>query len=174
MISGAVLSGGRSSRMGSDKAFLLVSGTPLAARTATTLANGGCAPVRIVGRNPRLAELGFELISDSESLDFHPLFGVCAALAAASEPLVFIAPCDVVNLESSHVEALIAFGAPCVAEVNGSIHPLVAVLPQSMQAQALEFAQANRSARDFVANLPSVSLPPPTLRDVNQLSDLTR
>jgi len=160
--------------MGSDKAFLLVSGIPLAARTATTLANGGCAPVRIVGRNPRLADLGFELVSDSESLDFHPLFGVSAALAAAPTDLVFIAPCDVINLESSHVKALIAFGAPCVAEVDGCIHPLVAVLPQAMHAQALEFAQAHKAAREFVTSLPSVSLPPPTLRDVNQLNDLTR
>ena len=174
VISGAVLAGGRSSRMGSDKAFLLISGVPMATRTATALVNGGCHPVRIIGRHPRLANLGFEMVSDAESLDFHPLIGVSTALGSASTPLVLVAPCDVINLAPIHVQTLIEFGAPCVAEVDGNLHPLIAVLPTTMQTRATQFAEAHRSARDFVEHLPTITLPPPPLRDINHPRDLTR
>ena len=46
---GAVLTGGRSSRMGQDKATLPVDGVPMAARVAGALRRAGAEPVLAVG-----------------------------------------------------------------------------------------------------------------------------
>ena len=46
---GAVLTGGRSSRMGRDKATLPVDGVPMAARVADALRRAGAEPVLAVG-----------------------------------------------------------------------------------------------------------------------------
>ena len=49
MTTGAVLCGGASRRMGTDKALVEVDGVPMAERVAGALHAGGCAPVVFVG-----------------------------------------------------------------------------------------------------------------------------
>ena len=49
---GAVLCGGSSRRMGTDKALLEIDGVPLAERVAGVLEAAGCAPVVFVGGEP--------------------------------------------------------------------------------------------------------------------------
>ena len=49
MTAGAVLCGGRSSRMGTDKAFVELAGVAMVQRVAAALATAGCAPVVLVG-----------------------------------------------------------------------------------------------------------------------------
>ena len=81
MTPGFVLAGGRSRRMGRDKALLSVAGVPMALRVARALADGGCRPVTLIGRQPALAGLGLPVLAEARPDGArHPLWGVAAAL----------------------------------------------------------------------------------------------
>ena len=65
MLTGAVLTGGASRRMGRNKALVEVGGTPMALLVADTLSAAGCEPVVLVGGDPaRLAALGLRVVPD--------------------------------------------------------------------------------------------------------------
>jgi molybdopterin-guanine dinucleotide biosynthesis protein A len=85
---GCVLAGGRSSRMGRDKATLQVHGRPLIDRALEQLRTAGCQPV-IAGPRPDLETYAPVLP------DLHPgcgpLSGIEAALTAASFPAAALA-----------------------------------------------------------------------------------
>lgn len=172
-IVGAVLAGGRSTRMGRDKSLILVDGQPLAARTAAILASCGCETVYIVGRQVALRSLDWPVIVDNGP-HHHPLFGVAAALSGHQEGLVLVAPCDIVNLSVDHVLTLIRHGGSCVGMSAGRVHPLLAIYPGSYAQKAEELATQNAPAMALCDNLQRVSLPLPELRDANQKTDLPR
>lgn len=76
---GYVVAGGRSSRMGSDKARLPWGGTTLIEHACARL-RGACGEVRLLtGATPRYAELGLPIDLDA-LLDAGPLAGVLAGL----------------------------------------------------------------------------------------------
>jgi molybdopterin-guanine dinucleotide biosynthesis protein A len=174
VIPGVVLAGGRSTRMGRDKALVQIDGVPMALRVASLLVNSGCSPVQVAGRQSALHQLGVKVIPDPPSQAHHPLLGVASALGTFSSELVLFAPCDLVNLEIGHIKRLLSEQRACVATVDGQVHPLFAVIPVHMQDRAAEFARAGRSARDFVSALPKVELPSPNLNDANRPMDLPR
>lgn len=94
VFSGAVLAGGRSRRMGQDKAFVEVDGVPMVERVAAALREVGAAEIRITGGDQdRLEALGLIVDPDAE-----PHAGPLAALIASLEqgrhdPVVVLA-CD--------------------------------------------------------------------------------
>ena len=98
---GAVLAGGASSRMGTDKAFIEIEGEPMVARAAGALRAAGAAPVLVVGGDhSRLSALGLDHVPDRHPGQ-GPLGGVITALGAL-DPLggsgpdaVVTLPCDV-------------------------------------------------------------------------------
>ena len=174
MIGGAVLCGGRSSRMGNDKAFVDLNGVQLAVRTATVLAEAGCTSVVLTGRQPALARLGLPVVADADVGFHHPLLGVSAALRNATTSLVLFAPCDVINLRPSHLEPLLGHGGPCVTVHRSQVHPLLCVIAADQAERALQFARDGRSAKDFVFELPRIDVPLPALTDANSPEDLAR
>jgi molybdopterin-guanine dinucleotide biosynthesis protein A len=85
-VSGAVLVGGSSRRMGEDKALLPVDGVPMAVRVVAALEAGGCREVVLVGGDvdTRLV-LGRRHIGDPPHLlGRGPIAGVVAALDDAA------------------------------------------------------------------------------------------
>ena len=94
---GFVLAGGRSSRMGTDKAQLLLHGQPLAAHALATLRLAGLA-ASFAGGHPSLATLA-PLIEDS--LRLGPLSGICAALASTQSDCSLFLPVDLPLLPPS-------------------------------------------------------------------------
>ena len=172
-IAGAVLAGGRSRRMGRDKALIIVDGETLAERTASILSAGGCDPVHIVGRQPALQKMSWPVITETGTAH-HPLLGVCAALTANPDRLVLVAPCDIVNLSVAHITPLLRHGSPCVAEADGRTHPLLAVFPGSYAQRAADLAARGAPAMALCEGLERVTLVPPVLIDANQTTDLPR
>jgi molybdopterin-guanine dinucleotide biosynthesis protein A len=159
--------------MGRDKATTPVDGVPMATRTAIILRQAGCADVHLVGRAHDLQSLGFPVIQEPQG-GHHPLFGVAAVLRQTAAVQVLFAPCDLINLSTGHVQALLAVKGPCVAICDGQVHPLLAVLPASLHLQAQRLAEAGAPARALVEGLPQVVLPPPRLIDANTPADLAR
>ncbi len=172
-INAAVLSGGRSTRMGRDKAILPIEGIPMALRVAAILKGGGCEEVHLVGRQQALAQLGLPLIVDTTS-KYHPLLGVAAALGQISGELVLIAPCDLINIERQHVQELVRFGRPCVAISDGQLHPLFAIISTQWASKAYELAQNGAPAMALTGSLPKIELPREALFDANTPVDLPR
>lgn len=90
-VGGYVLAGGRSSRMGRDKALLLLAGKPLVEHAVTKLQRL-CAKVSVLSGNPELAEYG-PLVSDNFG-GSGPLGGIEAALLGSEFAWNLILPVD--------------------------------------------------------------------------------
>lgn len=94
---GVVLCGGTSRRMGRDKALLEVDGVPMAIRVASAIRAAGASEVFAVGGDATaLADLGLDVRPDLWPGE-GPLPATITALEAASESLVLITSCDLLN-----------------------------------------------------------------------------
>ncbi|MET0580139.1 MAG: NTP transferase domain-containing protein, partial [Ilumatobacteraceae bacterium] len=80
MTAGAVLTGGSSRRMGTDKAFVEVDGVPMAERVAAALSGGGCSPVSYVGGDVALLARFGRTVHADRFPGAGPLGGVLTAL----------------------------------------------------------------------------------------------
>ena len=131
-----ILSGGKSSRMGSDKAFLELGGKPLIAR-AVEMVREVADQVRIVGDPQKFAAFA-PTVSDI-FVDRGPLGGIHAALASGIAELNLILAVDLPFLNSRLLKYLLAEAEASHATVtvpcsNHYYQPLCAVY-------RLEFAE---------------------------------
>lgn len=119
-MAGAVLVGGASRRMGTDKAFIEIDGRPMVVGAVAALGQAGADPVVVVGGDPaRLASLGLRRIDDRFPGE-GPAQAVAAALAhLASAEIVVVLSCDLVaphpGAIRTVVDALVAEPAAVVA-----------------------------------------------------------
>lgn len=106
---GAVLAGGRSRRMGTDKAFVEVHGRPLVTVAANALRAAGADPVLAVGGDrAALRALGLSVVDDRWPGD-GPLGGIITALESTpSSNLVVVLSCDLVAASPGAVGAVVA------------------------------------------------------------------
>ncbi len=117
---GWVLAGGRSSRMGREKALLEIDGQPLVSR-ALRLLHPLCSSVAIVGPPERYQQLGFTVMAD-ERPEIGPLGGILTALAHSEVDRNLVVACDLPYLSAEWLRYLIGRAAQSSARV---------VLPQS-------------------------------------------
>lgn len=128
---GFVLAGGRSSRMGRDKALLACGSRPLIEDVAAKL-SAVVGSIALVGSPERYGGFGFDRLPDLRT-GCGPLGGIEAALAAGRGEYNVVAACDMPNLRESWIRDLFhasnETGALCTAvrDVTGKIHPLCAV-----------------------------------------------
>jgi molybdopterin-guanine dinucleotide biosynthesis protein A len=123
---GYVLAGGRSSRMGRDKALLLKQGLPLASWVATAAAET-TGSATLVGDPARYTELGFRVIPDRFPGE-GPLGGILTALQDSSAGWNLVLACDMPRVNAALLQKLLgaAFGfeGDAVIPVTGSSNPL--------------------------------------------------
>ena len=127
--SGFVLAGGRSRRMGTDKAFLEFRGRSLLARSLDLL-RALTTEVRIVGPGEKFAAYG-PVIEDVYP-GRGPLAGIHAALTASTTELNLILAVDLPLVTEALLRFLIEQAAACAATVTvpriaGGYQPLCAV-----------------------------------------------
>jgi molybdopterin-guanine dinucleotide biosynthesis protein A len=132
-MSGLVLAGGASRRMGRDKAQIVLEGEPLAVRAFRTLAKVCSDVVVASGDGHRLDHLGLPQVADLIP-DAGPLSGVAAGLETARHDLVAVVAVDMPSA-SPAVLALLAGlwqgEAAVVPVVQGRWEPLHAVWARS-------------------------------------------
>jgi molybdenum cofactor guanylyltransferase len=131
---GFVLAGGRSSRMGRDKALVRLAGRPLIEHALGILRNAGLSTA-IAGGQPALAAFA-PLIEEAHSGE-GPLSGICAALASTSARWAVFLPVDLPLPPASLLGYLLRHagltGSPVtVASVNGFVETFPAVLDPSI------------------------------------------
>jgi molybdopterin-guanine dinucleotide biosynthesis protein A len=154
-LSGWILVGGASTRMGRDKALIEIGGRPLALLAAEALA-GVCESVSLVGDPDRYNALGLPVISDRQR-GAGPLSGIEAALGASHSEWNLIAACDMPSLDASLLRELARAAADDAAipqYPDGSIEPLCAVYHRRCHAAAIgALAEGLRRITDFIARL---------------------
>jgi molybdopterin-guanine dinucleotide biosynthesis protein A len=147
--SAVILAGGKSSRMGRDKARLEVDGEPLLARQIQLMRAIGAREIFISGRaDGDYAEFGCPVVRD-EWPGAGPLAGMAAALAAVAAPLLLVLAVDMPHMKGECLQWLLAgctetTGA--IPRVNGQSEPLAAFYPKTVCDLLPEFSAANRAA----------------------------
>jgi len=128
-----ILAGGRSTRMGTDKAFVSLNGRTLLARVLNT-ARSVTSNVRIVGDAGRFSP--FAPVVEDIFPGCGPLGGIHAALRASDAELNFILAVDIALAPPALLECLIrrardSAAAVTVPRAAGRLQPLCAVYRRS-------------------------------------------
>lgn len=132
--SAAILAGGKSSRMGTNKAFLEVGGSGMLGRTAGLLRPLVDELFLVGDDDAPYSGLGLPVICD-----VHPgcgaAGGIHAALRHAAHPLVLCIACDMPHIERGVVELLLNSVRPgddaVLPRIGGWPEPLLAVYSRS-------------------------------------------
>lgn len=131
---GFILAGGKSRRMGENKAFLLLEGKTFLERVQEALAEFDQIYLS-VDRREAYEHTGLTLVADRYP-DRGPIGGICTGLLLCPEPALFVAACDMPYLDQNTVEILLnAYqreGKTVVAKTGKRIHPLLGVYPREV------------------------------------------
>jgi molybdopterin-guanine dinucleotide biosynthesis protein A/rhodanese-related sulfurtransferase len=181
---GAVLCGGRSSRMGVDKAFLVVDGRPLVVTVTAALRGAGAGAVRAVGGDAaNLIGLGIDPVEDRWPGD-GPLGGIATALGRAGRfDLVAVLACDLPGATAAGVRRIVTAldAAPlagvAVPVVDGRREPLFAAWRPSVAAPVVTrlFRAGERAVHrvlDAAGAVEVTGFDPAEVRNVNRPADL--
>ncbi len=155
MPAGIVLAGGRSSRMGTPKAWLDWHGSTLLRRACGIVARGTGGPVVVV-RAPgqELPELpdGVRVVEDARE-GRGPLQGILAGLQAVDSDVAFVASVDLPLLHPRFVAAVCrgADGADAaVPHIGGFRQPLAAAYRPALAPLVAELVEAGRMKPAFL------------------------
>ena len=145
-----VLAGGKSSRMGTDKAFLLLEGQTLVQR-ALELARSVTDDVRIVGARDKFA--AFAPVLEDEYAERGPLGGIHAALSSTSSDFNLMLAVDLPFLQARFLqyladEARVANAVVTVPKAAGGLQPLCAVYRREFGPVAEQALNAGRNKID--------------------------
>lgn len=173
MISGIVLAGGASTRMGAFKPLLPFRGRPLLAHAIDAL-RPHCADILVMA-GPRAAEVsrvaeGARVLADPGE---GPHVALRLAAQAARHPAILVVPADSPFVAGA-LPALVEAGPNAVVRDGEGVNPLIAFYDRAQLQEA--FASPVRSLQEVAAKLRSrhVTAPAGALRDADTPSDLSR
>lgn len=151
--SAVILAGGKSKRMGQDKAWLSLGGKPLVARQIELVRNLGAAEIFISGRaEADYSKLGCPVLTDHFQ-DAGPLAGIEAALRASSTPLMLVLAVDLARMNPARLQMLLSScteNCGAVPRLRAGVEPLAAVYPRSALSLATQLLEGQSyAARRF-------------------------
>jgi molybdenum cofactor guanylyltransferase len=130
--SAALFVGGRSSRMGRDKAFLEIDGIPLWQRQLQTLRELGPSEIFLAGpARHEWVESGLEIISDAAP-NAGPLGGLVAVLRRCKNTQLLVLAIDLPNMTAEFFKELLEMcpmNCGVIPERNERFEPLAAIYP---------------------------------------------
>lgn len=155
---GVVLAGGRSTRMGRDKALLDWHGRPLIEHQIALLHASGLQTVHVSGERP-----GYAGVPDAQA-DAGPIGGLAGIAAASADALLLVIPVDMPRLRPALLQRLreAHSDAGCV-RFGGHVLPmrlrLDASLRRALSALLAEVEPGRRSLRALQQRVGLVELP---------------
>jgi molybdopterin-guanine dinucleotide biosynthesis protein A len=153
VIVGAILAGGRGSRLGGRKALAELGGRPLVSRVVGVVGAAGLEPVVVAKPDTELPRLDCRLLTEP-SEPRHPLTGLTTVLAASAGRGVIAIGCDMPLVPRRLLTWLAELDSELtVCEVNGRLEPLLARYPPSAAPQLTESLDRGDAMRDAVAAL---------------------
>ena len=181
-----LLAGGRSTRMGRDKAGVILDGTPLWQRQLATLRAANPHELLISGRSDGpYAGAGLEIAPD-ETPGLGPLGGIATALRRMQCERLLVLAVDLPAMTADFLRDLLEGCEPAmgvVPRLDGKFEPLAAVYPRACLAVAEEcLLGEDRSMQRFVrrglaaGQLLARDIPPAArdlFRNVNTPADVT-
>jgi molybdopterin-guanine dinucleotide biosynthesis protein A len=125
---GFITAGGRSSRMGQDKAWLQLGGRAMIEHVIDALAP--VSSVTIIADNPRYLRLGLPVVSDHNS-GVGPLEAIRTAMSHATTSRIVLVGCDLPFVTSELFKRLLSISGSDAATVpvgpDGRLEPLCAI-----------------------------------------------
>ena len=143
-----ILAGGRSDRMGRDKALVEFEGKPLIWHALELLRSLDFEP-HVAGARSDLSSFAPVLPDDSSLPGCGPLSGICAALRSITSRFALFLPVDMPLIPSSLIEYLlhhaeVTESAVTIASLSGFLETFPVVLDRA----AAPFLQASLESRD--------------------------
>jgi molybdenum cofactor guanylyltransferase len=149
---GAVLAGGRATRMGGAKAGAELRGRPLIEYPLAAMEEAGIAACVLAKRDTALPALPVPLWLEPDA-PAHPFCGVVAAIEQAGGPVV-VCGCDVPFVRAKLLRHLADSKAPLVVpRFGGRLHPLLARYGPELLEPLREALAAERPLQAVVAEL---------------------
>ena len=177
------MTGGRSTRMGRDKALVAVGEIPMALRVARAMLEAGATETFFVGGDAAtLGSLALRVIADPTPHE-GPLAGIIGALREAGEKVVVVTACDMPWIRPEHVSALVdslhdfdVVMSACEGQVQplhaawkrASLDELVAAFHSGERSPLRAIRDMNSSIVDLGAGAWSIDLD--TMADVEAVS----
>ena len=144
-ITGIILAGGKSSRMGTDKGFLSLNDKPFIQYSIDVL-KPLVSEIIIVSDNSKYDVFGLKRINDVTK-NAGPVAGICTGLEASSTDYNLILSCDIPLINSEILQQLINgiddTSEIIQAESNGKSMPLIAIYKKQVTNTFNEFLQAD-------------------------------
>jgi molybdenum cofactor guanylyltransferase len=181
---GAVMAGGRGTRIGAPKASLELGGRPLLERPLAALADAAIEAVVVAKRETPLPAIAVEVWREPDE-PAHPLCGIVAALEQAAGKPVLACGCDMPFVSARLLTELATReGRLVVPRSDGRLHPLLARYDPAVL-EALRMALDERRPLQAVVarleptviegqELQSLGDPALLLFNVNEPDDLRR
>lgn len=174
-LTGIILAGGRSSRMGANKALLTIDGQNLAQRLVARL-TPICDQVIVVANDPApYRELGLPVVADIIR-GRGPLGGIHAGLSSSTTPYSFAVACDMPFASTALAEYMFrqAAGNDVVVPVHaGGLEPLHALYSRACL-PAIEARLAHGSDVRIIAFFPDVAVRTVSEAEIRQFGDPER
>jgi molybdopterin-guanine dinucleotide biosynthesis protein A len=152
---GVILAGGRSARMGSDKALVDLNGRPMFRWVAAALEAADCRVVVAGGRQlndlPGYPDLAGSVVG--------PLAGLLSTSRIAANASVVLAATDHPLLRSETVAALLDLEAPIVVPVDDGIAQVTCAVYRPVQIGGDMLAEAD-SIQDLITRVPARRVAP--------------
>lgn len=141
--SAVLLAGGKSSRMGCDKAFLQIGDETLWRRQLDLLEELALDRIFIAG--PACDEwCDYEILRDA-SEDTGPIGGLTSAFRACATPWLLALAVDLPKMTGAFLQSLLIEAGGIVPLLNGRFEPLVAIYPKA----ALSIAETHLSSGEY-------------------------
>ena len=154
-ITGIVLAGGRSRRMGGvDKGLVKFRGKPMAQHVVEALQPGVNSLLINANRNSdKYAALGFPVVADLFEGYLGPLAGMATGMSAATTPYVVTAPCDCPLVGAGLVERLYQAVSEEKAQIGVAHdgerpHPVFALIKRDLLTDLLAYLESGERKID--------------------------
>ncbi len=106
-VTGIIMAGGKSSRMGEDKGLMIYKGNPMISYPLSVL-QGICGEIIISTNNIEYSRFGYRLIDDAIK-GIGPIGGLYSSLMASKNEWNLVVACDMPFVSESFLRELIAF-----------------------------------------------------------------
>lgn len=133
-ITGVILAGGKSSRMGFDKGLAMLNGTPMIQHIIAVIEKLGLELI-IISNNPAYKDFGYPVYEDVIP-EKGPAGGILTALEYSTTDVNLILSCDAPYINSEVLNALISQSGNSditIAEHEGIEYPLIGVYRMSIK-----------------------------------------
>jgi molybdopterin-guanine dinucleotide biosynthesis protein A len=131
-VTGIILAGGKSSRMGSDKGLMIVNGKPMVEYIIEELQSLDI-PVIIVANNPEYEKFGIPVFTDSIK-NKGPMAGIYTGLLHSSTESNVVLSCDIPKVSAKLIKKLVSNANQSdisILKHGNTLHPLIGIYKRS-------------------------------------------